>query len=251
MRSAVRQRHGRLRAAAGEDAGQAPRLFPASHLRRRPQGSGRRASARRPTILRRSARCCARAPATISAATRTRRWRGGCSGACRCCRSTRCPTSSSACARSRSELDALLQDLLIGVTNFFRDPAGLRGAGTRSHPAALRGQGTGRHGPRLGARLLDRRGGLFDRHPAARAHAQGAERAQAADLRQRHRRAVAADRPARPLPVDHRQRMSRRPGWSATSYARTAPTALPATCARSACSPRTTCCATRRSPSST
>ena len=55
-------------------------------------------------------------------------------------------------------------------------PAGLRGARARGHSAALRGQGTGRHDPRLGARLLDRRGSLFDRHPAARAHAQAARR---------------------------------------------------------------------------
>ena len=67
---------------------------------------------------------------------------GASSGACRCCRSTTCPTSSSACARSRSELDALLQDLLIGVTSFFRDPEAFEALERRGHPEALRGQRT-------------------------------------------------------------------------------------------------------------
>jgi two-component system CheB/CheR fusion protein len=36
-----------------------------------------------------------------SAATRTRRSRGGCSGGCRCCRSTKCRPSSSGCGKNR------------------------------------------------------------------------------------------------------------------------------------------------------
>ena len=74
--------------------------------------------------------------------------------------------------KDAGEVETLLfQDLLIGVTNFFRDPEAFAALEERGHPAAVRGQGAGRHGARLGARLRHRRGGLFDRHPAARAHA--------------------------------------------------------------------------------
>ena len=65
-----------------------------------------------------------------------------------------------------AEVEALFRDLLIGVTNFFRDPeafAALRGTG---HPATFCRQGRGCSDPRLGARLLHRRGSLFHRHPA-------------------------------------------------------------------------------------
>ena len=66
------------------------------------------------------------------------------------------------------EAGALLQDLLISVTNFFRDPAFLRRAGA-DHPGALQGQGGGRYGTRLGGGLRHGRGGLLHRHAALRA----------------------------------------------------------------------------------
>ena len=156
------------------------------------------------------------------------------------------PTSSSACASDPRELDALLQDLLIGVTNFFRDPQAFEALEREVDPAALRRQGTGRHGPRLGARLLDRRGGLFDRHAAARAHAE----------RQRPRRKLqifasdideqcAGDRAAtaaipstiaEDVPPARLRALLRPRGRHLPHCQRPAGDA--------ACSPRTTCCAT-------
>ena len=75
--------------------------------------------------------------------------------------------AASTCAILRenpSELEALFRDLLIGVTNFFRDPGGLRGAA---------GEGDSRLWPRKPARhpvrvwvlrLLHRRGSLLPGH---------------------------------------------------------------------------------------
>ncbi len=108
--------------------------------------------------------------------------------------------TSSGCARSRRRLDALLQDLLIGVTNFFRDPQAFEALEREVIPQLFEGKGPDDRGPRLGARLLDRRGGLFDRHPAARADVAGAHARRtlqifASDIDERG----AADRPARPL----------------------------------------------------
>ena len=64
------------------------------------------------------------------------------------------------------EVDLLFKELLIGVTSFFRDPAAWERPGrARSLPdAARRPRPSGRRAARLGARLLDRRGGLFAGH---------------------------------------------------------------------------------------
>ena len=250
MRSAVAHRHGRLRAAAGEDAGASSAtisgISPWSTAARVRTACGRR----RPTILRRSARCCARRTGhdfsgykdkTVVRRVQRRmqvlqidevpdfieRLR------------TRAARGRRAAAGPADRRHQLLP----------RSP-GLRGAGTRGHPEALRGQGAGRHGPRLGARLLDRRGGLFDCHPAARAHAEGAERAQlqifASDIDEQALQVARVGRFPATIAAE-----SRRRGWSATSYARTAPTACQRAARDRACSPRTICCAMRRSPSST
>ena len=64
------------------------------------------------------------------------------------------------------EAGALLQDLLISVTNFFRDRDALRRA-RGADPGAVRGQGAERRGARLGAGLRHRRGGVLDRDAAA------------------------------------------------------------------------------------
>jgi two-component system CheB/CheR fusion protein len=123
-----------------------------------------------------------------------------------------------------TEIDALLQDMLIGVTNFFRDPQAF---------SALEKE--------VIARLFDGKGpddtvrvwvpgcstgeeAYSNRHPAARAHVQGERGATAADLRQRHRRGGAACRPYRPVSRGDRQGQSRRSGLSAISCARMAPT---------------------------
>ena len=48
---------------------------------------------------------------------------------------------SSGCATDRQEVVQLFHDLLIGVTAFFRDRGGVRGAGQAGHPGPVRGQG--------------------------------------------------------------------------------------------------------------
>ena len=80
------------------------------------------------------------------------------------------------CLRTRpGEAGALLQDLLISVTNFFRDARLLRGAGCAAG-RAVQGQGAERHRARLGAGLRHRRGGVFAGHPAGRTSARSSKR---------------------------------------------------------------------------
>ena len=119
-------------------------------------------------------RRCANASATTSKATRRRRSCVACSGACRCCRCARSRNTPSACARIGDEAGLLFRDLLIGVTSFFRDSRGVRGARGQGHPEAVRERRRRGHGARLGARLRHRRGGIFARDPVARAHADAA-----------------------------------------------------------------------------
>ena len=69
-------------------------------------------------------------------------------------------------AHAPGEAGALLQDLLISVTNFFRDRDAFD-ALEAQHPGAVRGQERGRRGARLGAGVRDRRGGVLDRDAAA------------------------------------------------------------------------------------
>ena len=72
--------------------------------------------------------------------------------------------------QDRQEAINLFRDLLIGVTAFFRDPEAFDALADAGRAAAVRGQGSAGHDAGLGAGLLDRRGGVFARHPAARAH---------------------------------------------------------------------------------
>ena len=65
-------------------------------------------------------------------------------------------------------VEALFRDLLIGVTNFFRDPEAFEALEKQVIPQAFCRQAPGAVDSRLGARLLHRRGGLFHRHPASR-----------------------------------------------------------------------------------
>src|SRR5262249_45429838 len=78
------------------------------------------------------------------------------------------------------EVNTLFRDLLIGVTNFFRDAKAFEAL-----QEPVRRQGPLGHDPGMGAGLCHGRGGLF-----ARNHAAGAGRRQslAGDLRYRHRR---------------------------------------------------------------
>ena len=65
-----------------------------------------------------------------------------------------------------AEVEALFRDLLDRRHQFLPRPGGVRGAEGTGHPATFCRQGRGCSDPRLGARLLHRRGGLFHRHPA-------------------------------------------------------------------------------------
>ena len=61
------------------------------------------------------------------------------------------PTSRG-CGRSRTRSSLLFRDLLIGVTDFFRDTEAFEALEKLGHAAAVRGQGGRRHDPGLGAR---------------------------------------------------------------------------------------------------
>ena len=65
----------------------------------------------------------------------------------------------------RGELEALFHDLLIGVTQFFRDPDAFEALKRIALAALALVQGSRRADPHLGARLRDRRGSLFHCHP--------------------------------------------------------------------------------------
>ncbi len=70
----------------------------------------------------------------------------------------------------------MFRDLLIGVTDFFRDPAAFAALETLVMPKLFARQGAGGRGARLGRRLRNRRGGLFDCDSAARAHGRAGQR---------------------------------------------------------------------------
>ena len=91
------------------------------------------------------------------------------------------------CRDDPAELDALFRDLLIGVTSFFRDPEAFKVLEEKLIPASAGRKVGARAGARVGVRLLHRRGGVFDRHPAARAHDERQARVQAAGVCHRHR----------------------------------------------------------------
>ena len=84
---------------------------------------------------------------------------------------------------------------------FLPRPGGLCSAGGAGHPALFAGKPVGSTGAGLGARLLHRRGGLFDRHPAPGAHGGLKQTLQGAGLCHRprppgHRQARAGIYPA-------------------------------------------------------
>ena len=65
-----------------------------------------------------------------------------------------------------AEVEALYQDILISVTSFFRDPEAFEALKSQVFPAAVQGPLAPRPAAHLGARLLDRRGGLLAGHRA-------------------------------------------------------------------------------------
>ncbi len=103
----------------------------------------------------------------------------------------------------------LMSELLINVTRFFRDAEAFETL-RREAIAPLVGEHAGGRGdPRLGSRLLHRRGGLHHRHAVRRRAARAGARGRFPDLRHRHRRARARRRPRRALFAAPRSRMRR------------------------------------------
>ena len=66
----------------------------------------------------------------------------------------------------RGELEALFQELLIGVTQFFRDPDAFEALKSTVLAALVSSKASRRADPHLGARLLNRRGSLFHCYPS-------------------------------------------------------------------------------------
>ena len=97
------------------------------------------------------------------------------------------------------EVGLLFRDLLIGVTNFFRDADAFAALETMVIPELFAGQGRVRRGARLGPGLRHRRGGLLAGDPAARARRDAPIAAADPDLRHRHRRPCARGGARRPL----------------------------------------------------
>ena len=97
------------------------------------------------------------------------------------------------------EAQALLGDLLISVTTFFRDSEAFETLRHEGRSRTVRRQGSRRPDPRLGAGLRHRRGGLLDCDAAARGS--GAPRVAAGDpgVWLRSRRRSARDRARGPL----------------------------------------------------
>ena len=86
-----------------------------------------------------------------------------------------------------NEVVLLLQDLLIRVTSFFRDAATFQAIEQSVIPRLFAGKRSRRRGARLGVGLRYRRGSLFARHPAVRAHAHACGAAESAGPRHRYR----------------------------------------------------------------
>ena len=133
------------------------------------------------------------------------------------------------------EAGALLQDLLISVTNFFRDRDAFDALEAQI-AGALRRQDVERRGARLGAGVRDRRGGVLDRDAAGRARANARGAADAAGLRDRSRRRARSARHARASIRWRSRPTSPRSGCAASSPRSGAATGCAASCARRCCS---------------
>ena len=85
-----------------------------------------------------------------------------------------------------AEVEALFRDLLIGVTNFFRDPEAFAALEKQIIPQLFAGKSAGAVIRVWVAGLLHRRGSLFPRHPPAGAPGDAQTTFQGAGLRHRH-----------------------------------------------------------------
>ena len=82
--------------------------------------------------------CCANEPGMISVTTRTERFSAGSNAACRWSRRHNLEDYVERLQADPEEVGALFRDLLIGVTNFFRDPAAFRVLETWSYRGCSR-----------------------------------------------------------------------------------------------------------------
>jgi two-component system CheB/CheR fusion protein len=80
------------------------------------------------------------------------------------------------------EVNALFSDLLIGVTNFFRDPEAFQALENQMNLSFF----AGLHYPHLNTGLFHRRGSLFHRHPHAGAPGSAQAKLHRADICHRH-----------------------------------------------------------------
>ena len=126
---------------------------------------------------------------------------------------------------TRPRCEALYQDILISVTSFFRDPEAFEALKTHGLPAPARGPLAPRAGAHLGARLLDRRGGLLAGHRLRRSSPRAAaRRVPRPDLRHRPERRRHREGARRRLLRRTSRRTSRRSGCGASSSRSTAAT---------------------------
>ena len=177
VRAGARQREVRRHAAqrARERLG---RLLPAARGHRRGAGADQPAPVSGARQARRRRRCrrawasssSSSAPrsATTSATTSRPRSSAASSAGWRCTRSRSCRDYVKFVQSNADELRQLYKDMLISVTSFFRDTRAVRGAEDQGVSAPAREQGDRLAHPRLGARLLDGRGGVLDRDLPAR-----------------------------------------------------------------------------------
>lgn len=88
--------------------------------------------------------------------------------------------------KSEVETDILFKELLIGVTNFFRDAKAFETFRGKILPELLKDKPDGEYPARLGCRLQQRRGGLFRCHPSAGGHGGSGAPPQRPDIRHRY-----------------------------------------------------------------
>ena len=88
--------------------------------------------------------------------------------------------------KDSAAVETLYQDLLIGVTSFFREPARFEALKTVVFPAIVQNRGAEDSVRHLGGGLLDRRGGVLAGHHAARVPRRPSRCAADLHLRDRH-----------------------------------------------------------------
>ena len=157
-----------------------------------------------------------------------------------------------AAGRDPEEPEELFRDLLIGVTQFFRDPEAFAAVAREVMPRALRARGSGRRRcgsgrPAAPPARRPTRVAILAREEMARARLAPGVQIFAGDIDDE---ALEFARLARYPDEDRRARDARAAGALLRRAARTA-TRWPGKCGRCASSPRTTSSGTRRSPAST